>query len=127
MFSYFSLTEFYLSNYLVFFLITLLALFLQCSFEPDDCKDKLEVKPDLSIGSTLECFFNPKDFHQVVRIKASKESYNKMLVRHVVWPLAIMMLGLVSIATATCCYFSQRRDTYEELTGVSSRTLLQTL
>lgn len=99
----------------------------KCSFEPDDCKDKLEVRPDLPIGSTLRCYYNPEDTHQVVRLKASEDSYKKVLVRHVVWPLAIVMLGIFIIATATWYFFSRSKDSYEYLPGVSSTTLLRTL
>lgn len=101
--------------------------FLQCSFQPDECKDNTEVRPNLPIGSTLQCFFNPEDTHQIVRIKASTESYNELLVSQVVWPLAIMMLGIVIIAAASCYYFSRNVNSYEELPGKSSATLLLTI
>ncbi|KAK2567364.1 hypothetical protein P5673_008162 [Acropora cervicornis] len=99
----------------------------KCSFQPDECKDNTEVRPNLAIGSTLQCFFNPEDTHQIVRIKASTESYNELLVSQVVWPLAIMMLGIVIIAAASCYYFSRNVNRYEELPGKSSATLLLTI
>ena len=119
--------ELYLCSSVYFLSSWFFISFLQCSFQPDECKDNTEVRPNLPIGSTLQCFFNPEDTHQIVRIKASTESYNELLVSQVVWPLAIMMLGIVIIAAASCYYFSRNVNRYEELPGKSSATLLLTI
>lgn len=119
--------ELYLCSSVYFLSSWFFISFLQCSFQPDECKDNTEVRPNLAIGSTLQCFFNPEDTHQIVRIKASTESYNELLVSQVVWPLAIMMLGIVIIAAASCYYFSRNVNRYEELPGKSSATLLLTI
>ena len=101
----------------------------QCTFEPDDCVDITGhgVKPRLSHGSPLKCYYNPKNPDQVVRGKASKESYNKLVLQNVVWPLAIVLLGVAVIATTTCYYSSPSRYGYEKLPGVSITSLHQDL
>ena len=78
-------------------------------------------------GSSLECYYNPKDPNQIVQQKASKESYNKVVLNNVVWPLAIMMLGVVVIATVGCYFFSRSSNSYERLQGISTTSLQRTL
>jgi len=65
------------------------------------------------IGSSLQCFYNPRDPDQVVRKKASKESYNKMVLNNVVWPLAVILLAVVITSAAACFFSSRRQNGYE--------------
>lgn len=97
--------------------------------------DKPRAKPHLlqlfqngnHIGTSVECYYNPKDPDQVILEKASQESYNKMVLDKVVWPLALVILGVVVIATAGCYFSSRSRYTYERIEGISTTSLQQTL
>jgi len=108
----------------------------QCTYEPEECHDETEKdskllvlfqsQSDSPIGSSLQCFYNPKDPDQVVRKKASKESYNKMVLNNVVWPLAVILLAVVITAVAACFFSARRQNGYERLDG-STTSLQQTL
>lgn len=108
----------------------------QCTYEPEECHDETEKDSKLlvsfqsqnsnPIGSSLQCFYNPKDPDQVVRKKASKESYNKMVLTNVVWPLAVILLAVVIVSVAACLFPSRRQNGYEKLDGLTT-SLQQTL
>ncbi|KAL9952302.1 hypothetical protein ACROYT_G039538 [Oculina patagonica] len=106
----------------------------QCTYEPEECNDKTEENSKLlqsfqkgnPIGSPLQCFYNPKDPDQVVRQKASKESYNKMVLNNVVWPLGVILLAVVITVVAACFFSTRRQNGYERLEG-STTSLQQTL
>lgn len=117
-------------------LISFFIPYLQCTYEPEECHDETEKDSKLlalfqsqnsnPIGSSLHCFYNAKDPDQVVRQKASKESYNKMVLNNVMWPLGVILLAVV-ITVVAACFFSARREVgYERLDG-STPALQQTL
>jgi len=98
--------------------------------------DKTKTKPHLlqsfqrgnPIGSPLQCYYNPKDPDQIVRQKTSKESYNKLVLNTMAWPLGIIVLGIVVIVTAGCLVSNvRRRGGYERIDENSVQPLQQTL
>lgn len=107
---------------------------VQCTYEPEECNDKTEDNSNLlqsfqkgnPIGSSLQCFYNPKDPDQVVRQKASKESYNKMVLNNVVWPLGVILLAVVITVVAACFFSARRQNGYERFEGATT-SLQQTL
>ena len=99
---------------------------------------KTEAKPHLlqsfqsgnPIGTPLLCYYNPKDPDQIVRQKASKESYNKLVLTHMAWPLGIVVLGILLVLLAGCFVSSWRsRNGYERITDetLNVKPLQQTL
>ena len=75
----------------------------------------------------LRCYYNPERLKEVFREKASEESYEKVLLQSVLWPLAVLLLGVVVVASSACFRSSRRRSDYEKLVGVSKTSLQQTL
>lgn len=105
----------------------------QCTYEPEECKDKsdlsqhIQSQRDNPIGLMMKCYYNPKDPSQIVRSKVSNDNYDNLVFGHVLWPLAIILMGVVVLAIAGC-YFSLRfRNKYERLEGISISTLQRTL
>lgn len=107
----------------------------QCTLPPEQCSDKKTDKHPLKklfhsgnpVGSNLHCFYNPSDPEQIVSQKASKESYNKMVLSNVVWPLAVILLAVIITAGAACFLATRPQAGYEKLEGVTSASLYQTL
>lgn len=105
----------------------------QCTYEPEECKDKsdlsqhIQSQRDNPIGLMMKCYYNPKDPSQIVRSKVSNDNYDNLVFGHVLWPLTIILMGVVVLAIAGC-YFSLRfRNKYERLEGISISTLQRTL
>ena len=113
-------------------------LSFQCTYEPEECMKKTEAKPHLltsfqsgnPIGTPLQCYYNPKDPDQIVRQKASKESYNKLVLTTMAWPLGIVVLGIVVVVSAGCfATFRRGRNGYERIAdeNLNVKPLQQTL
>lgn len=110
------------------------SLHQQCTLPPEQCSDKSNRHPleklfhtGNPVGSKLHCFYNPNDPEQIVNQKDSKESYNKMVLNNVVWPLAVILLAVIIIAGAACFLATRPQAGYEKLEGMTSTSLHQTL
>ena len=77
---------------------------------------------DIPVGLAVECYYNSKDPSQIVLHKVYKDGYNNLVLKQVLWPLAIAMMGVVALVTAGCHFSSRYENKYERLDGISTPT-----